>query len=111
MPYRKFHIGEIVHLSPSILRRAAGGVYKVTKRLPDNAGEYEYRVKSTNEPHERTGKRVVQSINPVLSDSSDENQSPGILRGFLFNVHVTNFIKGQERTLIGGSRGSIGYPF
>jgi hypothetical protein len=51
----KFHIGEIVQLSPSILRRASGGVYEVTKRLPESesVGEYEYRVKSISEPHER----------------------------------------------------------
>jgi hypothetical protein len=48
-----FHIGEIVELLPSMLRHAAGGVYEVTKRLPANAGEYEYKVKSINEPHER----------------------------------------------------------
>jgi hypothetical protein len=53
MPDHKFHIGEIVQLPPSILRRASGGVYEVTKRLPESAGEYEYRIKSINEPHER----------------------------------------------------------
>jgi hypothetical protein len=54
MPGHKFHIGEIVELSPSTLRRAVGGVYEVTKRLPESdAGEYQYRVKSINEPHER----------------------------------------------------------
>jgi hypothetical protein len=55
MPGHKFHIGEIVQLSPSMLRRASGGVYEVTKRLPESesVGEYEYRVKSISEPHER----------------------------------------------------------
>jgi hypothetical protein len=52
MPGHKFHIGEIVELSSSV-RWASGGVYEVTKRLPENAGEYEYRVKSIKEPHER----------------------------------------------------------
>ena len=51
MPNHKFHIGQIVQLSHSITR--PGGVYEVTKRLPQSAGEYEYRVKSINEPHER----------------------------------------------------------
>ena len=51
----KFHIGEIVQLSSSIRFLASGGVYEVTKRLPksESAGEYQYRVKSINEPHER----------------------------------------------------------
>jgi hypothetical protein len=53
MPRHKFHIGEIVELSRAMLRSASGGVYKITKRLPESAGEYEYRVKSTNEQHER----------------------------------------------------------
>jgi hypothetical protein len=54
MPDHKFHIGDIVELSRSILRSASGGVYEVTKQLPESdAGEYQYRVKSINEPHER----------------------------------------------------------
>lgn len=53
MPDHKFHIGEIVELSPLLTRNASRGVYVVTKRLPDSAGEYEYRIKSINEPHER----------------------------------------------------------
>jgi len=53
MPDHKFHIGEMVQLSPSILRMASGGVYEVTRRLPERASEYEYRIKSINEPHQR----------------------------------------------------------
>jgi hypothetical protein len=53
MPRHKFHIGEIVELSRTMLRSASGGVYKITKRLPESAGEYEYWVKSINEQHER----------------------------------------------------------
>ena len=53
MPDHKFHIGETVQLTPSIRRKASGGVYEVTKKLPERAGEYEYRIKSINEPHER----------------------------------------------------------
>jgi hypothetical protein len=30
-----------------------GGLYEVTKRLPHNGREFEYRIKSVNEPHER----------------------------------------------------------
>jgi hypothetical protein len=30
-----------------------GGAYVVTKRLPERDGEFEYRIKSANEPHER----------------------------------------------------------
>ena len=54
MPGHKFHIGDIVELEPSLIRRASGGVYEITKRLPkSDAGEYGYRIKSIHEPHER----------------------------------------------------------
>ena len=53
MPDHKFHIGEIVEVSASVTRNAPRGVYVVTKRLPDSAGEFEYRIKSISEPHER----------------------------------------------------------
>ena len=53
MPDHKFRIGQLVQLLPPISRNASGGVYVVTKPLPKRAGEYEYRIKSINEPHER----------------------------------------------------------
>jgi hypothetical protein len=51
MPAHKFQVGEIVHLSPSIVR--AGGSYEVIKQLPEIGGEFHYRIKSMKEPHER----------------------------------------------------------
>jgi hypothetical protein len=58
MPGHKFNIGQIVELAPSVQRSAAAGLYQVTKCLPesDSAGEYQYRVKSINEPHERVAR-------------------------------------------------------
>jgi hypothetical protein len=53
MPSHKFKIGEIVVLMPAVSRNAPGGAYEVTKQLPHNGREFEYRVKSSNEPHER----------------------------------------------------------
>jgi hypothetical protein len=47
----KFQVGEIVHLSPA--RNVPGGPYEVIKQLPERGGEFEYRLKSINEPHER----------------------------------------------------------
>jgi hypothetical protein len=49
----KFHVGEIVHLSASVTRNVPGGSYQVVKLLPASSGEFEYRIKSMNEPHER----------------------------------------------------------
>jgi hypothetical protein len=44
--------GEIVHLSPFISRNVTGGSYEVIKQLPETSGEFQYRIKGTNEPHE-----------------------------------------------------------
>jgi len=49
----KFHIGDSVMLKPAISRNVPGGVYEVTKQLPHNGREFEYRIKSANEEHER----------------------------------------------------------
>jgi hypothetical protein len=52
----KFHIGETVTLSEAISRNVPGGAYVVTKWLPDNGAEPEYRIKSANEPYERVAR-------------------------------------------------------
>jgi hypothetical protein len=33
-----------------------GGACVITKRLPERDGEFEYRIKSVNEPHERVAR-------------------------------------------------------
>jgi hypothetical protein len=47
----KFKIGQKIYLERSL--SVPGGAYVVTKRLPERDGEFEYRIKSVNEPHER----------------------------------------------------------
>jgi len=49
----KFKIGETVFLESSRELNLPGGPYIVVKKLPEHDGEFEYRVKSINEPHER----------------------------------------------------------
>jgi hypothetical protein len=50
----KFRVGQRVTLAPTVLNRAgAGGPYVITKRLPERAGELEYRIKRDSELHER----------------------------------------------------------
>jgi hypothetical protein len=51
MPTHKFQIGQTLFLTASL--NVPGGAYVVTKTLPARDGEFEYRVKSANEPHER----------------------------------------------------------
>lgn len=52
----KFHIGQTVFLNPSQSQNLPGGAYIITKKLPQRDGEFEYRVKSMNEPHERVAR-------------------------------------------------------
>jgi hypothetical protein len=42
MPH-KFHVGESVILRPAISRNVPSGAYVVTKQLPHNGREFEYR--------------------------------------------------------------------
>ena len=51
MPNHKFKIGQTVYVDRSLI--VPGGAYLITKRLPERDGEFEYRIKSVNEPHER----------------------------------------------------------
>jgi hypothetical protein len=52
MPH-KFHVGESVIVRPAISRNVPGGVYEVTKQLQHDGRNFEYRIKSPNEQHER----------------------------------------------------------
>jgi hypothetical protein len=53
VPIYKFQIGQTVFLNPSHNLNIRGGACTVTKKLPERDGEYEYRVRSGNEPYER----------------------------------------------------------
>jgi hypothetical protein len=53
MPSHKFQVGETVYVKSAISRNVPGGAYEVTKQLPHNGREFEYRVKSASEEHER----------------------------------------------------------
>jgi hypothetical protein len=53
MPIYKFQIGQTVFLNPSLNLNIPRGACTVTKKLPERDGEFEYRVRSANEPYER----------------------------------------------------------
>ena len=55
MPSHKFQIGDAVLLT-SASRNVPGGIYEVTKLLPHNGSEFEYRIKSASEEHERVAR-------------------------------------------------------
>ncbi len=40
MPNHKFKVGQIVELSPAIARNMPGGMYEITKQLPERNGEW-----------------------------------------------------------------------
>ena len=48
-----------VTLATNVINRSAtGGSYVVTKQLPERDGEFEYRIKSVSEPHERVARET-----------------------------------------------------
>jgi hypothetical protein len=47
---RKFKIGQLVLY---LNRDATSGVYEVTQLLPPENDDFQYRIKNSNEPHER----------------------------------------------------------
>jgi hypothetical protein len=54
MAEHKFRAGQRVTLAANFANRNVGGAgYVVTRQLPERGGEFEYRVKSVSEPHER----------------------------------------------------------
>ena len=53
MPTHKFHVGQLVQFAAAISRNVPRDSYEVTKKLPESRGEFEYRIKSMSEPHER----------------------------------------------------------
>jgi hypothetical protein len=62
MPAPKYRLGQIVELKPAISRNVPGGTFEITKQLPENHGEYEYRIKSMNEPHERVRESELSEV-------------------------------------------------
>jgi len=49
----KFRIGQRVEFNPASSRNVPRGSYEIKKRLPESRGEFEYQIKSVDEPHER----------------------------------------------------------
>jgi hypothetical protein len=71
----KFKVGQIVQFHPNRNERftAPGGAYEITKRLPHNGEEYEYRIKSAQEGYERTA-RESQLTSAEAGHPPDANQ-------------------------------------
>ena len=52
----KFKVGQTVHYAPGPFGGARPGDVKVIQHLPPEDGEYQYRVKSVDEPFDRVVK-------------------------------------------------------
>jgi hypothetical protein len=54
----KFKIGQSVNYTsaPAGAGRGSGGIYKITQLLPPEGDDFQYRIKSAAEPHERVVK-------------------------------------------------------
>ena len=54
---RKFKVGQTVRFTSARYNRGGTiGNYEVTHLLPPEGDDYQYRIKSANEPHERVAK-------------------------------------------------------
>ena len=57
MSDHKFKVGQsVLYTSGPFGRGATSGVYKVTHLLPPQGDDHQYRIKSSDEPHERVDK-------------------------------------------------------
>jgi hypothetical protein len=62
MPEHKFKIGKRLFLVRSI--DVSGGAYVIVKRLPKHNREFEYQIKSVNDPDERVVRESQLRTNP-----------------------------------------------
>jgi hypothetical protein len=57
MPEHKFRLGQKVRLNRGYpYRLVSDGAYEIVRRMPDNDGEFSYRIKNAQESHERVVK-------------------------------------------------------
>jgi hypothetical protein len=52
----KFHLGQLVTIGPALSRNVPGGLFQGDQATPRDHGEFEYRIKSVNELHERVAR-------------------------------------------------------
>jgi hypothetical protein len=58
MPTHKFHVGQKVELVP-VHGFLPPGVFEIVALLPQSEGEFQYRIKSLDEPHQRVVKESL----------------------------------------------------
>lgn len=58
----KFKLGQTVEFHPLRKFSAARGTYLVTRELPERNGEFDYRIRSPDEEHERVARESELSV-------------------------------------------------
>jgi hypothetical protein len=66
MPDHAFHTGQFVDYAAPRLIGAAPGPLQITRQMPSEDGEFKYRIRSPNEPHERDVKESDLKRSGVL---------------------------------------------
>jgi hypothetical protein len=56
MSDHRFKIGQKVNYTPGLIGAAKSDTYTITQLLPPEGDEFQYRIKSAAEPHERVAK-------------------------------------------------------
>jgi hypothetical protein len=62
MATHKFRVGQIVFVEAARRLNFPGGAHIITRQMPERDGEFEYCVKSINEPHERVARESQMRI-------------------------------------------------
>ena len=58
----KFKIGQMVRFTPGAHERGFGGVYRVEARLPEERGDFQYRIKRVDSEHQRVVREEQISV-------------------------------------------------
>ena len=83
MPTHRFKIGETVLVEAARHLNFPGGAYVVTAKLPQRDGEFEYRVRSSDEPHERVVRENLLRAAPQPVGRCTETAGPGEYTGII----------------------------
>jgi hypothetical protein len=62
----KFKVGQRVLFSAANIERGAAGYYKIVAHLPEENGDQQYRIQSTDGPRERVAKESQLSAAETL---------------------------------------------
>jgi hypothetical protein len=66
VPNHKYKVGQVVWFAPGRQQHTvAAGNYKITRLLPADGTDYQYRIKNSAEPYERTARESQLSYRSI----------------------------------------------